>query len=57
MRFTCCLNTAFNLTKPVWALIFLHEVTRKSVAALTDHYVDAFVRENVVRAYEVVATL
>ena len=40
MRFTCCLNTAFNLTKPLWALIFLHEVTRKSIAAVTDHFVE-----------------
>ena len=40
MRFTCCLNTAFNLTKPLWALIFLHEVTRKSIAVVTDHFVE-----------------
>ena len=28
MRFTCCLNTAY-LTKSVWALICLHDVTGK----------------------------
>ena len=56
MRFTCYLNMAFNL-KPIWALICLHDVTRESVAALTDHFADAFVRENVAPIYEVVATL
>ena len=35
MRFTCCLNMAFNLTKPIWTLICLHDVTQKSVAAFT----------------------
>ena len=40
MRFTCCLNMAFNLTKPISALICLHDVTRESVAALTDHFAD-----------------
>ena len=54
MRFTCCLNMAFYLTKPIWALICLHDVTRKSFAALTDHFTDAFVRENVAHIYEVV---
>ena len=49
MRFTCCLNKAFNLTKPIWALTCLHEVTQESLAALTDHFADAFVRENVAR--------
>ena len=37
MRFTCCLNMAFNLTKPIWALIILHDDTRESVTAFTDH--------------------
>ena len=32
MRFTCC------LTKPVLALICLHDVTQESVAALNDHF-------------------
>ena len=27
----------------------MHDVTLKSVAAVTDHYADAFVRENVAR--------
>ena len=56
MRFTCCLNMVFELTKPIWALICLHGVARESVAALTDHFADAFVRENVARFYAVVAT-
>ena len=48
---------AFNSTKPIWALICLHDVTRESVAALTDHFADAFIRENVARVSDVVATL
>ena len=48
----------FYLTKSIWALIFfLHDVTRESVAALTDHFADAFVRKNVAHVYDVVATL
>ena len=37
MSFACCLNTAFNLTKPFWDPICLNDVTREKVAALTDH--------------------
>ena len=48
---------AFNMTKPISALISLHDVIRESVVAMTDHFVDAFVRENVARVYDVVATL
>ena len=29
----------------------MHEVTRKSAAAVTDNFADAFVRENVAREY------
>ena len=29
----------------------MHEVTRESVAAVTDHFADAFVRENDARVY------
>ena len=29
----------------------MHDVTPESVAAVTDHFADAFVRENVVRIY------
>ena len=47
----------FYLAKPYWALICLHDVTRESVAAMTDHFPDAFVGKNVVRVYDVVATL
>ena len=45
---------AFYLTKPIWARIYLHDVTRKSVAAFTDHFADDFVRENVARVFDVV---
>ena len=48
---------AFNLTKPFWALICLRDITRESIAALTDHFADSFVRENVARVYDVVATI
>ena len=48
---------AFNLTKPIWALICLHDVTQESVVVLTDHFADAFVCQNVVQVYDVVATL
>ena len=57
MRFECCLKMAFNLTKPIWALICLHDFTQERVVALTDHFADAFVCQNVVRVYDVVATL
>ena len=29
----------------------MHDVTRESVAAVTGHFADAFVRENVARVY------
>ena len=29
----------------------MHDVTRENVVALTDHFADAFVRENVERVY------
>ena len=45
----------FYLTKPIWALICLHDVTWESVAALTDHFTNAFVGENVARLCDVVA--
>ena len=51
------LNMAFSLAKPIWALICLHDVTWERVAALTDHFADAFVRENVACVYDLVATL
>ena len=50
------LTSVFNLTKPIWALICLHDVTRERVVALTDHFADAFVSENVLCVYDVVAT-
>ena len=47
----------FYLTKPIWALICLHDVTREILAALTDHFIYAFVRDNVTCIYDVVAML
>ena len=44
----------FYLTKPIWPPICLHDVTRESVAALTDHSAYAFVRENVACVYSLV---
>ena len=41
----------FYLKKPYWALICMHDVTLICVAALTGHFADAFVRENVTRVY------
>ena len=57
MRFTCFSNMALSLTKPTRDLICLHDVTRESIAGLTDHFAYAFVRENVACVYDVVATL
>ena len=34
-----------------WALICMHDVTLESLAAVTDHFADAFVRENVAHVY------
>ena len=33
------------------ALICMHDVTRESVVAVTDHFADVFVRKNVARVY------
>ena len=33
----------FYLTKPIWALICLHDITWESIAALAEHFADAFV--------------
>ena len=57
MRFTNCLNMTFNLIKPIWALICLHDFTLESVVALTDHFANALVRENVACVYDTVAML
>ena len=51
MRFTCCLNMVFTVKCLNWALICMHDVTLESVAAVTDHVADAFVRKNVARVY------
>ena len=57
MRFICCLNIAFNLTKTNCTLICLHDFTQESVTALTDHFTDAFLRGAVACVYDVVARL
>ena len=50
-------DMALKFTKPILALIYLPDVTRESIAALTDHFADALVRKNVACVYDVVATL
>ena len=47
----------FYLTKPIWALIYLHDVTWESVAALTDHIANAYVQKNVAGVYNVATLL
>ena len=42
---------AFTWKSLNWALICMHDVTLDCVAAATDHFADAFVRENVARVY------
>ena len=49
--FKCCLNIAFTWKGLKWAPFCMHDVTRKSFAAVTDHFADAFLRENVARVY------
>ena len=41
----------FYLKSLNWALICMHDVTLECVAAVTDHFADAFVSENVARVY------
>ena len=41
----------FYLKKPKVALICMHDITRESTANVTDHFTDAFVRENEARIY------
>ena len=41
----------FYLKSLNWALICKHDVALECVAAVTDHFADAFVRENVARVY------
>ena len=55
MRFTRCLNMAFTSKSLNWALICMHDATLECVAAVTDHFADAFFRENV--AWEFVTRL
>ena len=56
IRFTCCSNMVFNLTNPKLGLDLF--VWRYTVAALTDHFANAFVRKNVINkcVYNVVGT-
>ena len=46
----------FYLKMPKLGLICMHDVTLENVAAVTDHFADAFVRESCTRIYDVVAT-
>ena len=32
-------------------MICMHDITRESIAGMTDHFADAFIRENVARVY------
>ena len=41
----------------IWALICLHDVIRKNVEALTDHFAVAFVRKKVARVSDVVGNV
>ena len=41
----------FYLKSPNWALICMHDVTLESIAAITDHFPDTFLRESVARVY------
>ena len=51
MRFTCCLNMAYTRKGLNWALMCMHDVTRESVEAITDHLADVFVCKNVAFMY------
>ena len=41
----------FYLKMPKLGPYCVHDVTRESVTAVTDHFADAFVRKNVARVY------
>ena len=51
MTFTCCLNIAFTWKSLNWALICMHDVTLECVSAVTDHFTNAYVHENIARVY------
>ena len=51
MRFTCCVNMVFTLKSLNWAKICTHDDALESVASVTDHFADAFFRENVVYVF------
>ena len=42
---------AFTLKSLNWALICMHDVTLECVAAVTDHFADAFVCEDIACVY------
>ena len=48
MRFMCCLKMAFTRKSLIDCM---HDVTLESVAAVTDHFADTFVRKNVAPVY------
>ena len=51
VRFMCCLNMTFTWKSLSWALICMHDVTRESFVAVTDHFAGAFVLKNVACVY------
>ena len=51
MRFKCCLSMALTRKSLNWALICMHDVTLECPAAVTDHFADAFICENVACVY------
>ena len=55
MRFTCCLHMFF-LQYFKWALICLSVITRESVAARIDHYVDMLFAKTLHVVFDVVTT-
>ena len=56
MRFMCSLYMAFNLPKLKLSPELFAWRYAECIAAMTDHFADAFVCENFLRVYDVVAT-
>ena len=59
-KFKSCVHVLFEhgfyLKNLNWALMCMHDVTLESVAAVTDHFPDVFVREYIAHIYDVLAT-
>ena len=56
-RFTCCLNMVFNLKIIKMSPELFARGYTESAVDQTDHFAEAFVRENVASGYDVVTTL